>query len=268
MSADPKAEVVTPPTILRWKSEGRPIVCLTAYDAPMAQLLDEAGVDMLLVGDSLGMVVQGRATTLNVTLDHMIYHAEIVARSARRALVVADLPFGSYHASAAEAIRSAVRVLKETNCQAVKLEGGRRTAATIRALVEADIPVMGHVGLTPQSVRRFGGFRVVRDAEELRADAQAVAEAGAFALVIECVPVEIARAITSEVPIPTIGIGAGSGCDGQVLVTQDLLGLFEAFKPKFVRRYADLAKTIRDAVGRFSEDVRQRRFPDEPESFH
>ncbi|GIW87085.1 MAG: 3-methyl-2-oxobutanoate hydroxymethyltransferase [Isosphaeraceae bacterium] len=250
-----------------WKRERRPISVLTAYDHTMARLLDEAGVDCLLVGDSLGTVVQGHDTTLPVTLDQMIYHAEMVARGASRALVVADLPFGSYQESVGQAIGSATRMLKETRVRAVKLEGGVARAATIRSLVEAGIPVMGHIGLTPQAVYQLGGYRVQRDEERLLADAVAVAEAGAFAVVIECVPAELAARITATVPIPTIGIGAGPECDGQVLVTPDLLGLFDAFRPKFVRRYAELGETIRAAARAYVADVSERRFPDESESF-
>src|SRR6185437_4611697 len=204
-----------------------------------------------LVGDTLGMVVQGWETTLRVTLDQMVYHSEMVARAARRALVVADLPFLSYQASAEQAILSAGRFLKETRCQAVKLEGGRRIATTIRALVEAEIPIMGHVGLTPQSVRKLGGYKVQRDADAIVADAEAVAEAGAFALVLECVPIDLAARITAALPIPTIGIGAGAQCDGQVLVSSDLLGLFEDFRPKFVRRYAELGDLIQKAAAAY-----------------
>lgn len=233
----------------------------------MARLLDEAGIDLLLVGDSLGTVVQGHATTLKVTLDQIVYHAEMVARAARRSLVVADLPFGSYNESASQAVRSACRLLKETDCQAVKLEGGRRMAATIRAVVDADVPVVGHVGLTPQSVRHLGGFKVQRDDEALRADALAVAEAGAFAIVLECVPAEAAARLTAELPIPTIGIGAGPGCDGQVIVTPDLLGLFEGFRPRFVRRFAELGALTRDAVADYRRAVRDGTFPAEAESF-
>ncbi len=258
---------VTIPDFARWKGDRRKISVLTAYDHTMARLLDASGVDCLLVGDSLGMVVQGRTSTLGVTLDQMVYHAEMVARAARRALVVADLPFGSYQASTDRAIDSAVRFLKETQCQAVKLEGGRRVAPTIRALVEADIPVMGHVGLTPQSVRRLGGFKVQRDEREIMDDARAVAESGAFAIVLECMPSEIAARVTAEVPIPTIGIGAGPDCDGQVLVTPDLLGLFEGFSPKFVRRYADLGEPIRKAAREYVADVQAGRFPGAGESF-
>ena len=258
---------VTIPDFARWKAEGRKISMLTAYDFTMARLLDASGVDCLLVGDSLGIVVQGRTTTLGVTLDQVVYHAEMVARAAERALVVADLPFGSYQASREQAIASATRLLKETQCQAVKIEGGRRMASTVRALVDADIPVMAHVGLTPQSIRKLGGFKVQRDAETILADARAVAEAGAFALVLECVPGEVAARVTAEVPITTIGIGAGPHCDGQVLVTPDLLGLFDAFRPKFVRRYADLGEPIRKAIREYVADVQAGRFPSASESF-
>jgi 3-methyl-2-oxobutanoate hydroxymethyltransferase len=258
---------VTIPDFARWKAEGRKISVLTAYDYTMARLLDASGVDCLLVGDTLGMVVQGRPTTLGVTLDQMVYHTEMVARATQRALVVADLPFGSYQVSREQAIVSASRFLKETQCQAVKLEGGRRMAETVRALVEADIPVMAHVGLTPQSVRKLGGFKVQRDGEAILADARAVADAGAFALVLECVPSEIAARVTAEVAIATIGIGAGPGCDGQVLVTPDLLGLFEGFRPQFVRRYADLGEPIRKAARDYVADVQSGRFPDAAESF-
>lgn len=259
---------VTPADFARWKAEGRRIAVLTAYDFATARLLDEAGADCLLVGDTLGMVVQGRETTLHVTMDQMVYHAEMVARAAGRSLVVADLPFLSYQASTESAILAAGRFLKETRCGAVKLEGGRKAAATIQGIVAADIPVMGHVGMTPQSVRRFGGFKVQRQAGAILDDAHAVAEAGAFAIVLECIPRDLAARITAEVGIPTIGIGAGPDCDGQVLVTHDLLGLFEDFRPKFARRYADLAGTIRRAAAAYVEDVRTGNFPNDAESFH
>ncbi len=258
---------VTIPDFARWKAERRPISVLTAYDYTTARLLDAAGVECLLVGDSLGTVVQGHDTTLSVTLDQMIYHAEMVARASKRALVVGDLPFLSYHASAEQAILSAGRFLKETHVRAVKLEGGRRMAATIRAIVEAEIPVMGHVGLTPQSVHRLGGFKVQRDQDGILADAMAVAEAGAFAIVLECIPSGLAERITREIPIPTIGIGAGPHCDGQVLVSSDAFGLFEGFRPRFVRRYAELSETIRKAATSYVEDVRARRFPSDSEGF-
>ena len=258
---------VTIPDFARWKQQGRKISILTAYDYMTARLLDDAGVDCLLVGDSLGTTVQGWDTTLRVTLDHMVYHAEMVARAARRALVVADLPFGSYQASPEQALFSAARFLKETQCQGVKLEGGRRSAEAIRALVEAGIPVMGHIGLTPQSIRRLGGYKVQRDADELLGDALAVAQAGAFALILECIPGDVAARITPKLAIPTIGIGAGPSCDGQVLVTPDLLGLFEGFRPKFVRRYAELGDLVRKAVAQYIADVTSGGFPNEQESF-
>jgi 3-methyl-2-oxobutanoate hydroxymethyltransferase len=258
---------VTIPEFVGWKSQGRRISVLTAYDFPMARLLDAAGVDCLLVGDSMGTTVQGRDTTLAVTLEQTIYHSEIVARAARRALVVADLPFLSFQVSPRQAIRSSGRVLKETNCQAVKLEGGVRSARTIKALVESGIPVMGHVGLTPQSIRRLGAYKVQRSEDLLLADAHAVAEAGAFAVVLECVPAELATKITNELPIPTIGIGAGPGCDGQVLVLHDMLGLLEGFRPKFARRYAELGELIKSAAKAYVRDVQNGTFPSDNESF-
>jgi 3-methyl-2-oxobutanoate hydroxymethyltransferase len=263
----PKPSAVTLPDFARWKAEGHKISVLTAYDHPTARLLDEAGIDVLLVGDTLGMVVQGHETTLPVTLDQMIYHAEMVGRAAKRAFVVGDLPFLSYQVSLSEAIRSAGRMLKETRAGAVKLEGGRTVAPTIRAMVDAGIPVMGHVGLKPQSVKATGGYRVERDLERTLADAHAVAEAGAFSVVVECVPADVAERITKELAIPTIGIGAGPKCDGQVIVTPDLLGLFQDFKPKFVRRYADLSTIIRDAAAKYAADVASGAFPSEGESF-
>jgi 3-methyl-2-oxobutanoate hydroxymethyltransferase len=258
---------VTPPDLMRWKSEKRRITTLTAYDHPTAKLLDQAGVDVLLVGDSVGTVVQGRDSTLSVTLDQMLYHTEMVARAASRALVVGDLPFGSYQASPEQAVLSASRFFKETRCGAVKVEGGRRMSRVLRALTDADIPVMGHVGLTPQSVRKFGGHKVQRDADAIRADAQAVAEAGAFAVVLEGIPGPLAATITAELPIPTIGIGAGVECDGQVLVTPDLLGLFTDFRPRFVRRYADMAGLITEAVTHYVDDVRNGRYPGPSETY-
>ncbi len=258
---------VTPPDLTRWKQQGRKVSMLTAYDYTTARLLDDAGVDCLLVGDTLGMVVQGHSTTLRVTMDQMVYHVEMVARAAKRALVIADMPYLSYQVSPEQAVLSAGRFLKETECRAVKLEGGRRSAATIHALVEADVPVVGHIGLTPQSIRRLGGFKVQRDADEILADARAVSEAGAFALVLECIPTELAAQITKEIPITTIGIGAGPHCDGQVLVTPDLVGMFEGFRPKFVRRYAELGDSIRKAASQYVADVASGDFPNDHESF-
>jgi 3-methyl-2-oxobutanoate hydroxymethyltransferase len=261
------AQPVTIPDFSTWKSQGRRIAVLTAYDFHTARLLDEAGVDCLLVGDSLGTVIQGWETTLRVTLDQIIYHAEMVARAARHALVVADLPFLSYQVSPKQALRSAGRILKETHCQAVKLEGGRKMSATIKALVDAEIPVMGHVGLRPQAIRRLGGYKVQRSANEILDDAQAVAEAGAFAIVVECIPRELAAKIKVALSIPTIGIGAGPECDGQVLVFHDLLGILDGFHPKFVRRYAELGPQIRSAVAGYVADVAEGRFPGDRESF-
>lgn len=258
---------VTPNDFRKWKGEGRKITMLTVYDYPIGRLLDEAGVDCLLVGDSMGMVVQGWDTTLRVTLDQAVYHAEMVARAAKRALVVGDLPFLAYQASIEQAMMAAGRFLKETQCGAVKLEGGRRSAATIRALVDAGIPVMAHIGLTPQSVRAFGGFKVQRDSAALLEDAKAVADAGAFSIVLECIPAPLAEEITKAVEIPTIGIGAGAACDGQVLVLHDFLGLSSEFQPRFARRYAEIGQAITRAAKEYVDDVRQGRFPSPAESF-
>jgi 3-methyl-2-oxobutanoate hydroxymethyltransferase len=263
-----EAERITVPDFAKWKSEKRKISVLTAYDYPTAHLLDSAGVDSILVGDSLGTAVQGWETTLRVTLAQIIYHTEMVARAVRRALVIADLPFLSYQVSPAQAVRSAGRILKKTNCQAVKLEGGRKIAPTIKALVDAEIPAMAHIGLRPQAIRRLGGYKVQRAADELLADAQAVAEAGAFGIVLECIPRDVAARITEQSPIPTIGIGAGPHCDGQVLVLHDLLGILEGYhQPKFVRQYADLGSQIRTAAAKYVADVTEGRFPEERESF-
>ena len=234
---------------------------LTAYDFAMARLVDRSGVEGILVGDSLSMVVQGHSTTLPVTVDEMIYHAEMVGRAVEHALVVVDMPFPSYHLGPYKAVENAGRILKETGCQAVKLEGGADQAETIRALVTAGIPVMAHVGLRPQSVHQLGGYKVQRDEEQLLLDATAAENAGAFAVVLECIPEGIAAKITGRVKIPTIGIGAGLGCDGQVLVTNDLLGLTSGYVPRFVKAYADLETTITDAVTRFRDDVRRGTFP-------
>ncbi len=254
---------MTVPRFVRAKAEGRRLAVLTAYDWATARLLDAAGVDALLVGDTLGMVVQGHPTTLPVTLDEMIYHAEMVARGARHALVIADMPFLSFQVSPEEAVFNAGRLLKEAGVAAVKLEGGGERATTIRAITEAGIPVMAHVGLQPQAVRQLGTMgRIQRDAERILEDARAAQEAGAFAIVLELIPQSIARMVTEELRIPTIGIGAGPHCDGQVLVTHDMLGLTEGFEPKFLKRYANLAETIRSAVGCYVEEVRSGQFPD------
>jgi 3-methyl-2-oxobutanoate hydroxymethyltransferase len=234
---------------------------LTAYDYTSARLLDAAGVDSILVGDSLGMVIQGQPNSLTVTLDQVIYHTRCVSRGVRRALLAADMPFMSYQISPEQGLANAGRLIQEGGAHAVKLEGGKRMAATVAKIAQADIPVIGHVGLTPQSVHRFGGFRVQRDEQQLLEDAHAIAEAGAFALVLECIPADIATRITQAMPIPTIGIGAGADCDGQVLVMQDMLGMFEELQPKFVKRYAELGKSITAAAQRYCQEVRLGEFP-------
>jgi len=282
MSVIPRAGngKVTVPDILSRKShlsteQGQTqsrITCLTAYDYPTARLLDEAGVDILLVGDSLGMVVLGYENTLPVTMEEMLHHTRAVRRGTRRALVVADMPYGSYHTELEESLRNAVRFVKEAGAEAVKLEGGEKRLELIARLVEAEIPVMGHIGLTPQSVHTLGGFKVqgktVEAAEQLLRDAQSVEAAGAFAIVLESVPRELAARITQQLRIPTIGIGAGPECDGQVLVFHDLVGLTQGTVPKFARRYANLAEVIARAAGEYCEDVRSGRFPSDEQSFH
>jgi 3-methyl-2-oxobutanoate hydroxymethyltransferase len=252
---------VTVTEFVAFKSAGRRISMLTAYDYPTAAVLDAAGIDAILVGDSMSMVVQGHETTLPVTLDEMIYHAEIVGRAVERALVVVDLPFPTNHLGVHRAIENAGRILKETRCQAVKLEGGADQADVIRGLSSAGIPVMAHVGLRPQSIHQMGGYRVQRDAHRLLADATAAQDAGAFAIVLECTPSAAAAEITRSLKIPTIGIGAGPHCDGQVLVSSDLLGLTAGYVPKFVRKYADLQSIIQEAATRYREDVQSGAFP-------
>jgi 3-methyl-2-oxobutanoate hydroxymethyltransferase len=256
----------------KMKAGSQRIAMVTAYDATMARLVDAAGVDMILVGDSLGMVVQGGTNTLAVTLDEMIYHGRCVARGVQNAHLTVDLPFMSYQISPQQALASAGRVMKETGCQSVKLEGGARTAPAIQALVEAGIPVVAHVGLTPQSVHGLGGFRVQgrgKDAaDRLIEDALAVQEAGAFCVVLELVPAALATELSARLAIPTIGIGAGAGCDGQVLVCNDLLGLDSRFQPKFVRRFAALEAPIIGAVQAYVDAVRDGSFPADEHSFH
>ncbi len=254
---------VTVPGFLQAKQEGRKLTMLTAYEYLWASLFDEAGVDGILVGDTLGMVVQGKPTTLPVTLDEMIYHAEIVARAVKRALVVVDLPFLTFQTSPRQAVENAGRVLKETQASAVKLEGGRNQARTIERLSDADIPVMGHIGLKPQSIRKLGRMAIIqRDEEHLLADARAAQEAGAFAIVLELVPQQIAKTITEELHVPTIGIGAGPHCDGQVLVSHDMLGLTPGFRPRFLKRYAEIREVARSAVEQYVEEVQNGEFPD------
>jgi 3-methyl-2-oxobutanoate hydroxymethyltransferase len=252
---------VTVPDFLAARARGQRLTMLTAYDYTMARLLDAAGVDSILVGDSLGMVVQGQPDSLAVTLDEMIYHSRLVMRGVKRALVVTDMPFMSYQVSPQQALENAGRLIKEGGAHAVKLEGGVRSAAAVQAITTADIPLMGHIGLTPQSVRRLGGFKVQRDAGRLMEDALAIEAAGAFSLVVECVPSELGARITEAVKIPTIGIGAGPHCDGQILVTPDLLGLFDELRPRFAKQYVDLGATIRQAVGAYCREVRDGAFP-------
>jgi 3-methyl-2-oxobutanoate hydroxymethyltransferase len=252
---------VTVPDFLAARGRGTRLTMLTAYDYSMARLLDAAGVDGILVGDSLGMVVQGQADSLAVTLDEMIYHTRMVMRGCRRALVVVDMPFMSFQISPQQALENAGRLVKEGGARAVKLEGGVRSAEAIHAIATADIPVMGHVGLTPQSVRRLGGFRVQRDEAKLLEDALAVEKAGAFAVVLECLPSEVAQRITDALKIPTIGIGAGAGCDGQILVTYDMLGLYDDLHPRFVKQYAEVGQQIVQAVSDYCQEVREGKFP-------
>ncbi|HKT40036.1 MAG TPA: 3-methyl-2-oxobutanoate hydroxymethyltransferase [Ktedonobacterales bacterium] len=256
---------VTPDQLRQMKARGERIAMLTAYDYPTAQILDAAGLHILLVGDSMGMVVLGHPTTLPVTLDDIIRHTQAVVRGTEHALIVGDLPFGAFQVSTEETMRSAIRIMKETGAQAVKLEGGRRVAASVRALTEAGIPVMGHVGLTPQSVNATGGFKVQGKTEQaarmLLDDVAALEEAGAFAVVLELVPAELARLVTEQTSIPTIGIGAGPYCDGEVQVVHDIMGLFPDFTPRHTRRFAELGAAMRQAAEAYVAEVRERTFP-------
>ena len=261
---------VTMPALAGMKRQGKPITALTAYDYATSRLVDEAGIDMILVSDSLAMVVLGHDNTLAITVDEMLHHTRAVRRAVRRALVVADMPFGSYHGTMAEGVANAVRFVKEAGAEAVKIEGPR--VELVRALADAEIPVVGHLGLTPQSVHKMGGYRVqaktAETARQLRADAQALAEAGAGAIVLEGVPREVAALITADLDIPTIGIGAGPECDGQILVFHDILNMTFAPHAKFVRQYADVSAVIREAVEQYREDVEHRAFPSDEESYH
>jgi 3-methyl-2-oxobutanoate hydroxymethyltransferase len=266
-----KTSKVTIHTLRQMKARGEKIAMLTAYDATFARLLDEAGADALLVGDSLGMVIQGHETTLPVTLDEIAYHCRAVVRGARRAHVVGDMPFMSYQASIEQGLTSAGKLMKEGGCHSIKLEGGAIHAELVKRMVSAGIPVMGHIGLTPQSFHQMGGFKVQgRDPggrERLLSDARTLEAAGAYAIVLEAIPADIAHDITAALSIPTIGIGAGTGCDGQVLVSYDALGMDESFKPRFVRHYATLGATIKEAIGHYVTDVRAGGFPSDAESF-
>ena len=267
----PERKSVTTLDLIAWKQAGRKIVATTAYDALFGRLVDESGVDVVLVGDSVNQVIAGEPSTLSATVDQMIYHARMVRRGVQQALLVVDMPFLSYQVNRDDALRNCGRVMKETGAQAVKVEGGQIIAATVRALVDAGIPVMGHIGLTPQSVHALGGYKVQGRgdvaAERLVADATALEEAGCFAVVLELVPAALSERLSTTLEIPTIGIGAGAGCDGQVLVLPDLLGLNDAFKPKFLKRYANLADEVRTALGAFAADVREGRYPDAEHSF-
>ncbi|BCH05350.1 3-methyl-2-oxobutanoate hydroxymethyltransferase (plasmid) [Mesorhizobium sp. 131-2-5] len=262
MSAVANTKAITPPDI-RSRKSGTPLVCLTAYTTPIAKRVDRH-CDIVLVGDSVGMVLHGLPSTLGVPLEMMIMHGQAVGRGLEQALMIIDMPFGSYEESPEQAFRNAARVMAETGCAAVKLEGGEAMTETIRFLAGRGVPVMGHVGLTPQAVNAFGGYRVQgrgEDGERIRRDALAVAEAGAFAVVLEKVPEALARRITGEVAIPTIGIGASAACDGQILVVDDMLGLFGDFRPKFVKRYAELGEIAETAITAYAQDVRDRSFP-------
>lgn len=267
MNAAKKRRRLTVPKFVAYKAEGRKISMLTAYDYSLATLIDEAGVDAILVGDSMSMVVQGHENTLPVTLDEMIYHAEMVGRAAEQALVVVDMPFPSYHLGVERAVENAGRILKETRCQAVKLEGGADQADVIAGLVAAGIPVMAHVGLRPQNVHQLGGYQVQRNEEALLNDAQAAQQAGAFSMVLECIPREIAAKITQSLRIPTIGIGAGADCDGQVLVLHDLLGLTSGYVPRHVKCYANLKDQIVAAAKSYCHDVQVGTFPSKEQGF-
>jgi 3-methyl-2-oxobutanoate hydroxymethyltransferase len=264
---DKDAQRMTVPRFAALKQAGQKITVLTAYDYTMASLLDATGIEAILVGDSMSMVVQGHPNTLPVTLDEIIYHAEMVGRAVHHAMVIVDMPFPSNHLGVVKAIENAGRILKETRCQAVKLEGGADQSEVIRGLVSAGIPVMAHVGLRPQSVHVLGGYKVQRDEDRLLADAHAAEDAGAFAVVLECIPASLAAKITKSLKIPTIGIGAGAECDGQVLVINDLLGITSGYVPKFVKAYADVKSTINDAVTRFRDDVREGKFPGPEQQF-
>ena len=262
---------VTTKTVQEMKAADVPIAVLTAYDYTSARLFDRAGIDVLLVGDSASNVMAGNETTLPITLEHMIYHAQCVVRGIDRALVVVDLPFGSYQGNEKEGLHSAIRVMKETGAHAVKLEGGAPVEGTVKRIVEAGIPVMGHLGLTPQSIYNYGTYKVrareEEEANQLREDAKRLEEAGCFAIVLEKIPARLASEVTQALSIPTIGIGAGNQTDGQVLVSHDALGLSTDFNPRFVRRYAHLENTILESIGEYVSDVRERSFPSEDESY-
>jgi 3-methyl-2-oxobutanoate hydroxymethyltransferase len=271
MSLENKRKKVTVPAIIKMKKDGEKVSMLTAYDALMAEIVDVAGTDIILVGDSGGMVMGGKENTLTVTMDEMLFYTRSVSRGVQNALLVADMPFLSYQVSVEKAIENAGRFLQEACAEAVKIEGGAVMAETISRLVSVGIPVMGHLGLTPQSMHQLGGFKLQgtkkSTAEILLHDARLLEEAGVFSIVLEKIPANLAKEISESVSVPTIGIGAGAGCDGQVLVTQDMLGIFRKFKPKFVRRYAELGDAIENACRNYIKDVKASNFPDENESY-
>ncbi len=262
---------ITTHTLLKMKTEGEKIAMITAYDFSFAKLFDTSGIDVILVGDSAGNVMAGYETTVPVTLDQMIYHAQCVVRGVTRSLVVVDLPFGSYQSNTETAVASAIRIMKETGAHAVKMEGGEEIAESVARIVSAGIPVMGHLGLTPQSIYKFGTYQVrakeEAEASKLRSDAGILQKAGCFGIVLEKIPSRLAAEVTESLSIPTIGIGAGAHCNGQVLVMHDLLGINQEFKPRFLRQYADIAGTVTDAVGQYIRDVKSVNFPGDAESY-
>ncbi|MDO4762962.1 MAG: 3-methyl-2-oxobutanoate hydroxymethyltransferase [Flavobacteriaceae bacterium] len=271
MSIHTEIKKITTANFRKMKAEGEKIAMLTAYDYTTAKMLDEAGVEMLLVGDSAANVMAGYETTLPITLDQMIYHAQCVVRGAKRAFVVVDLPFGTYQSDSQKALDSAIRIMKETGANAVKLEGGEEIAESIKKIVKAGIPVMGHLGLTPQSIHQFGSYKLrakeVSEAQKLKDDAKLLEELGCFSLVLEKVPSTLAKEVSESLNIPTIGIGAGANCDGQVLVYQDMVGMNKGFQPKFLRKYLDLHTMITEAVQQYVKDVKSTDFPNENESY-
>ena len=271
MSVNKEIKRITTETIRNMKFQGEKISMLTAYDFTIATLVDAAGTEIILVGDSAANVMAGHETTLPITLDQMIYHAQCVVRGAKRALVVVDLPFGTYQSDPQKALESSVRIMKESGAHAIKLEGGKEIEESIRRIVNAGIPVMGHLGLTPQSIYQFGSYKVRakedEEAEKLLSDAKLLEELGCFSLVMEKIPADLASKVTAEINIPTIGIGAGAGCDGQVLVVHDMLGLNNEFKPKFVRKYLNLEDQIHQAIGQYVADVKSGDFPNVNEQY-
>ena len=271
MSVESKVRAVTTLRLKEMKDRGEKIAMLTSYDYSMAKIVDAAGVDVILVGDSAANVMAGYETTVPITLDAMIYHARSVVRAVERALVVVDLPFGTYQGNSKMALDSAIRIMKETEADAVKLEGGEEILESVERILTAGIPIMGHLGLTPQSIHKFGTYTVrareEAEAEKLVRDARLLEEAGCFAVVLEKIPAALAARVTAEIPTPTIGIGAGGGCDGQVLVIHDMLGINKGFSPRFLRRYADLHTVMTDAVGRYVADVKSQDFPNEQEQY-